>query len=250
MADGIKIRELQSTNTVDDTSVFVVDSFNDGTTDALGTTTENITYGNLKSQLQTDLGTGGSGNTGATGIQGPTGPSGPQGSTGPVGVMGPQGSTGITGPQGVQGSTGIPGPVGPSSSFSLHPISGTPIELMVTVAAKTTDNRYSGGASTDCFWINGVEAPTISLVAGNTYRFNQEDSSNTGNQILFFETITNPIGPDTIQQLSFTPVGTPGSAGSYIDVVVNDTIRDVFTYDTTGTPDLGGTVDVIGSRSY
>lgn len=63
------------------------------------------------------------------------------------------------------------------------------VNYVVTVAAKESGDPYFGTGSDDQFVIRGDEfttptaAPTINFTRGNTYIFNQNDSTNTGNPI-------------------------------------------------------------------
>ena len=86
--------------------------------------------------------------------------------------------------------------------ISASNLSGQTITYVVTV-------QNVGGS--DYFYINGVKNPTLSLVEGNTYRFVQSDSTNTGHPIVLKDSSGNRI---TIGNL----VSTMGTAGT--DLVV------------------------------
>lgn len=221
MADGIKIRELESKTIIDDNDVFVVDSFDQTT--PTGTLTQQLTYETLKTQLTTDIGgSGGAGDIGATGIQGPTG------FTGATGIDGPTGFTGATGPAGIDSSEG----------YTLVPPSKTPVVLTVTEENKTSENRF-GGSST-CFYINDVEAPFITLVVGKVYRF--DTSALTSDFKLFNKDIT--------QSYVEYSIGVTDVPGIGFDLEVTETTRNHIIYDETSTRDKGGTIDVLGSDNY
>lgn len=81
-------------------------------------------------------------------------------------------------------------------------LSGQTITYVVTV-------QNVGGS--DYFYINGVKNPTLSLVEGNTYRFVQSDSTNTGHPIILKDSSGTRI---TIANL----VSTTGTVGT--DLVV------------------------------
>ena len=56
----------------------------------------------------------------------------------------------------------------------------------VTVEPKTSEHIYYGIGSSKGFKIDDLEAPTVSLKPGNTYKFDQSDPSNAGHPLLFY----------------------------------------------------------------
>jgi len=91
-------------------------------------------------------------------------------------------------------------------------------ELVVTVASKTTNHIYEGTGSSNGYKIDGIEAPFIKLEPGNTYRFNQDDSSNSGHPLLFYL----DAAKNNQYTTGVTTSGTPGSATAYTQIVVSD----------------------------
>jgi hypothetical protein len=88
----------------------------------------------------------------------------------------------------------------------------------VTVANGTnalgTGNKYF-------FSTEGATAgPVISLTEGQTYRFNQSDSSNSSHQLRFSTTSNGTHGGGTEYTTGVTKVGTAGQAGAYTQIVV------------------------------
>ena len=104
--------------------------------------------------------------------------------------------------------------------------SNTYTEIEVTVATKTSAHIYHGTGSANGYKLDGVEAPFLELKPGNTYRFNQEDSSNGGHPLLFYY---DP-GKTTQFSTGVTTNGTPGSAGAYTQIVVSDTTPHILYY--------------------
>ena len=74
----------------------------------------------------------------------------------------------------------------PITSFgvSVFPATGTTKTFRVTVAS---GNLYGGGTG-NVFYIDGVSNPSLTLVKGFTYVFDQEDSSNSNHPFHFKDT--------------------------------------------------------------
>ena len=74
--------------------------------------------------------------------------------------------------------------------------------------------------SPEVFYLDGVATPDISLNSGETYIFDQSDSSNDGNQLVFGtvpELTSNIVGTTD----GVTIVGTPGQPGAYTQFTVS-----------------------------
>ena len=91
-------------------------------------------------------------------------------------------------------------------------------ELVVKVISKTGNHIYEGTGSGNGYKIDGIEAPFIKLEPGNTYRFNQDDSSNSGHPLLFYL----DAAKNNQYTTGVTTSGTPGSATAYTQIVVSD----------------------------
>jgi hypothetical protein len=92
-------------------------------------------------------------------------------------------------------------------------------EFTVTVATKTTNHPYPpGNGSTYGYRIDGVESPVVEFKSGYTYKFDQSHATN-GNHPLRFYLVDNKNFSYTT---GVTESGTPGSAGAYTQIVVND----------------------------
>ena len=64
--------------------------------------------------------------------------------------------------------------------------------------------------------INGSTQSTLTMVEGNTYRFDQSDSSNSGHPLLMGREDGGTLNNDIVS----VPVGTPGTAGAFTDVIL------------------------------
>ena len=104
--------------------------------------------------------------------------------------------------------------------------SNTYTEIAVTVASKTSAHIYEGTGSGNGYKLDDVEAPFIEFKPGNTYRFDQSDSTNSGHPLLFYY---DP-GKTTQFSTGVTTNGTPGSAGAYTQIVVSDTTPHILYY--------------------
>ena len=104
--------------------------------------------------------------------------------------------------------------------------SSTTITFTATVASKTTNHRYYGTGSASAYFIDGIESPFITLLPGKTYRFNQEDASNSSHPIRFYYEADRTTQYTT----NVTTSGTPGSVGAYTEIVVTDTTPIVLHY--------------------
>ncbi len=91
--------------------------------------------------------------------------------------------------------------------------------LTVTVASKTSDHAYTGTGSSSGYVINGIESPHLILVPGNTYKFDQSDSSNSGHPLRFYY----EADKTTAYTTGVTTNGTPGSSGAHTTIIPTGT---------------------------
>jgi len=85
----------------------------------------------------------------------------------------------------------------------------------VTVATGT--NAYGTGNK---FYIDGAVSPTLTLNEGETYWFDQSDSTNSTHPLRFSTTANGTHGGGTEYTTGVTTTGTPGSAGAYTKITV------------------------------
>jgi hypothetical protein len=97
--------------------------------------------------------------------------------------------------------------------------SNTYTEIIVKRVTKTSAHIYHGTGSALGYTLNGVESPFIQFEPGNTYRFNQSDSSNATHPLAFYL----DAGKNTAYTTGVTTNGTAGSSGAYTQIVVSDT---------------------------
>ena len=133
-----------------------------------------------------------------------------------------------------------------SATDSYHKIrKSQTLTFTVTVAAKTTDHTHSGSGSSSGYYINGLQSPHLHLVPGNTYKFDQSDSSNSGHPLRFYYEADRTTSYTT----NVTTNGTAGSSGAYTEITVTDTTPMVLHYQCSAHGYMGGRAD-FGTRNF
>jgi hypothetical protein len=92
-------------------------------------------------------------------------------------------------------------------------------EIIVTVQNVGGNNKY---------FIDGAQQQSLELVSGFTYRLDQADSSNSTHPLRFSTNADNtPSAPYTT---GVTVVGTPGSAGAYTQIILEQDTPKLYYY--------------------
>ena len=86
-----------------------------------------------------------------------------------------------------------------------------------TVTVASGVNTYGSGNK---YYLNGINSPIIKLTEGQTYKFDQSDSSNLNHPLRFSITSNGTWGEGTEYTTGVTTAGTPGSAGAYTEITV------------------------------
>ena len=96
----------------------------------------------------------------------------------------------------------------------------------VKVASKTSAHPQQGTGSSSGYFIDGLESPFILLIPGNTYKFDQADSSNSGHPLRFY------LEEDktTAYTTGVTTNGTAGSSGAYTQIAVTTSTPQILYY--------------------
>jgi len=87
--------------------------------------------------------------------------------------------------------------------------------LVVKVVTKTAAHPEHGNGSSNGYTIDGVEGAYLELTPGNTYKFDQSDSSNSGHPLRFYE----DAAKTTAYTSGVTTSGTPGSSGAFTQII-------------------------------
>ena len=88
----------------------------------------------------------------------------------------------------------------------------------VTVATKTASHSYYGNGSSAGYFLNGVESPEVDFIVGQTYTFDQSDSTNSGHPLLFYTTDTKT----TVYSTGVVINGTAGTSGATTTITIDE----------------------------
>ena len=111
---------------------------------------------------------------------------------------------------------------------------GSPVTFTVTVATKTTAHPYYDDGSGNMYLLDGVAgaAPILGGFDASQadseyfYKFDQSDSSNSGHPLRFYL----DAGRNTQYTTGVTTSGTPGNAGAYTQIAINEETPRVLYY--------------------
>ena len=124
-----------------------------------------------------------------------------------------------------------------SATDSYHKVrKSQTLEFEVKVQTKTSDHAWHGSGSSSAYSIDGIESPHLHLVPGNTYRFDQSDSSNSGHPLRFYY----DAAKTTAYTTGVTTSGTPGSSGAYTQIIPTDDTPMVLHYQCSSHGYMGG----------
>jgi hypothetical protein len=87
--------------------------------------------------------------------------------------------------------------------------------LTVKVVSKTAAHPEYNNGSSSGYTIDDIEGAYVELTPGNTYKFDQSDSSNNSHPLRFYEDASKTTSYTT----GVTTNGTPGTSGAYTQII-------------------------------
>ena len=158
--------------------------------------------------------------------------------------------TGVVGTTGLGTPLGLPGifvnATGVSATAAISQTGASTVTYTVTVVSGNPSNHpYYNQGSTNKYAIGGSTASTdvvLTLYEGNTYRFDQSDSSNSGHPLRIYLAADKTGGEYTT---GVTTNGTAGSSGAYTEITVADGAPTLF-YQCNNHALMGATLNTLG----
>jgi len=158
--------------------------------------------------------------------------------------------TGVVGTTALGTPDGIPGvnvaATGVSATTAISQTGASTVTYTVTVVSGNPSNHpYYNQGSTNKYAIDGSTASSdviLTLYEGNTYRFDQSDSSNSGHPLRIYTTADKTGGEYTT---GVTTNGTAGSSGAYTEITVADGAPTLF-YQCSNHALMGATLNTLG----
>ena len=117
--------------------------------------------------------------------------------------------------------------------------------ITYNVEFKNGTNSFGSGNK---FYLDNQVSPAIRLIEGNTYRFEQSDTTNLGETIKFSTVSDGENNSGSEYTLGVTYVGTPGTSGAYTEITPGEGIVDLYYYssNTSGAGNLAETIFTAG----
>jgi len=126
--------------------------------------------------------------------------------------------------------------------------SSSPISFEVKVITKTSAHPYTGVGSSSAYTIDGVEGAVLNFDGADTgktyyYRFDQSDSSNSSHPLRFYLNAAKSTSYTT----NVTTNGTPGSAGAYTEIQVDEYTPNLLYYQCSSHAHMGNYIHHISN---
>jgi len=130
---------------------------------------------------------------------------------------------------------------GGDGSISVSYVTKNLIEVtnyLVKVYSKSSNHIDYGNGSLSCYLLNDIETPTLTFSIGETYRFIQEDTTNSGHPIKFYLDKQK----NTLYETNVTYNLSPGSTGSYTEIQVDSNTPNIIYYQCGSHSLMGGKI--------
>ena len=113
--------------------------------------------------------------------------------------------------------------------------SNTVKTMTVTVVTKTAAHPAHGTGSALGYSIDGIESPELTFAVGNTYKFDQADSSNGTHPLRFYY----DEAKTTAYTAGVTTNGTPGQSGAYTQIIPTESTPITLYYQCSAHSNMG-----------
>ncbi|MGY8867372.1 MAG: hypothetical protein ACKVJK_17375, partial [Methylophagaceae bacterium] len=117
--------------------------------------------------------------------------------------------------------------------------------LTITVATKTSEHHAFGDGSSSGYVIDGDQSPFLTLAPG-VYKFDQAAGTNAGHPLRFYI----DAAKTTEYTYGVTNSGTPGNAGAYTQIVVDENTMGTLYYQCTAHANMGHALTTPGGRKH
>ena len=135
----------------------------------------------------------------------------------------------------------------PTTTTTTTTAAPTTTTTTTTTPAPTTFNvSVVGVGASNVYVIDGNNQQTLSLIIGSTYRFNQSAVSNASHPLRFSITSNGTHGGGSAYTSGVTVFGTPGQAGAYTQIVVDNSTPSILYYYCTNHAGMGGQINITG----
>ncbi len=106
------------------------------------------------------------------------------------------------------------------------------------------DLEYAVTVAGGIFYIDGTAQPTLTLKRGSTYKFKQDDSSNSNHPFRLSTTANGTHGGGSEYTTGVTTSGTAGSSGAYLQITVAQDAPDILYYYCSNHSAMGGSLTI------